>query len=131
MRQVIVVAENSDRYRVTDFLEAFGTAPYHFASTTDGLMNTIGAAPGEQRQRVVSCTTSARANATCNTTVSWPTPLADASYTSSCTLDEPSHPAFITSTSSKTAAAIVVTIENAPSSSQPASGTLNCIAMHD
>jgi hypothetical protein len=125
------LGENSDNVFGNGFFGAFGTVAYHFASTTDGLMNTIGAAPGEQRKRVVSCTTSARANATCNTTVSWPTPLGDASYTSSCTLDEPSHPAFITSTSSKTAAAIVVTIENAPNSSQPASGTLNCIAIHD
>ncbi|MGC2291101.1 MAG: right-handed parallel beta-helix repeat-containing protein, partial [Candidatus Acidiferrales bacterium] len=123
--------ENSDSVFGNGFFGAFGTAPYHFAATTDGLMNTIGMAPGEQRQRVASCTTAARANATCSTTVSWPAPLADANYTASCTLDEPSHPAFVTSTSSKAAASIVVTIENAPSSSRGASGTLNCIAIHD
>jgi hypothetical protein len=125
------LAENSDNVFGNGFFGAFATAAYHFASTTDGLMNTIGAAPGEQRKRVVSCTTAARADATCNTTVSWATPLGDTSYTSSCSLDEPSHPAFVASTSSKTAASIVVTIENAPSNSQAASGTLNCIAIHD
>ena len=124
-------AENSDNLFGNGFFGAFGTAPYHFASTTEGLMNTIGVAPGEQRKRVASCTTSARSNATCSTTVSWPTPLADAGYTASCSLDESSHPAFITSTSSKKAASIVVTIENAPGSAQAASGTLNCIAIHD
>lgn len=123
--------ENSDSVFGNGFFGAFGTAPYHFAATTDGMMNTIGAAPGEQRQRAASCTTAARANAACSTTVSWPTPLADTNYTASCTLDEPSYPAFITSTSSKAAASIVVTIENAPSSSRAASGTLNCIAIHD
>lgn len=123
--------ENSDSVLGNGFFGAFGTAPYHFAATTDGMMNTIGTAPGEQRQRVASCTTAARANATCSTTVSWPTPLADANYTASCTLDEPSDPAFITSTSSKTAVSIIVTIENAPGSSRAASGTLNCIAVHD
>jgi hypothetical protein len=123
--------ENSDNVFGNGFFGAFGAGPYHFAATTDGLMNTIGTAPGEQRQRVGSCTTADRANATCSTTVSWPTPLADANYTASCSLDEPSHPAFITSTSSKAAASIVVTIENAPGSSRAASGTLNCIAIHD
>ena len=86
------------RTRIAFLATAFSApseqAPYHFAATTDGLMNTIGMAPGEQRQRVASCTTAARANATCSTTVSWPAPLADANYTASCTLDEPSHPAF-------------------------------------
>ena len=34
-----------------NFFGVFGMAPYHFASSTDGLMNTIGTVPGEQRQR--------------------------------------------------------------------------------
>ncbi len=63
--------ENSDNVFGNGFFGAFGTAPYHFAATTDGLMNTIGTeAPGEQHQRVGPCTTADRANATCSTTVS-------------------------------------------------------------
>jgi hypothetical protein len=123
--------EFSDIVESNGYFANFGTGPYNYATSTDSECNGIGTAPGCTKARVTSCITAASANAACSTTVTWGVPLADANYTAVCTLDNPSFPSFVTFTSSKAAASLVVTIENAPGSTSATSGTLNCFARHD
>jgi hypothetical protein len=85
---------------------------------------------GLKHKRVASCTTAASGNATCATTVTWTTAFADANYTLSCTLIGPGT-AFVLESSTPIAASATVTIMNAPGSTTAASGTLDCVAVHD
>jgi hypothetical protein len=85
---------------------------------------------GFKHKRVASCTTAASGNATCATTVTWTTAFADANYTLSCTLIGPGT-AFVLESGTPVAASATVTIMNAPGSTTAASGTLDCVAVHD
>lgn len=84
---------------------------------------------GMQTKRVASCTTAGAAASTCTTTVTWPAAFADANYTATCTIDNPTAVPYVLNTSSKAGASIVVTIVNL--TAVAASGTLNCGAIHD
>lgn len=90
----------------------------------------IGDGSALQHARVASCTTAATANATCDTTVTWPVAFADTSYTVTATLDSPSGGVpLIVSTKTKTTTSVVVTI--ATLTAVASSGTINIVGMHD
>lgn len=84
---------------------------------------------GFQHIRAASCATAAAAGATCDSTIAWNTVFADANYTLACTLDNPTNVGYVLSTKTRLAASSVVTI--AALTAAAASGTLNCVAVHD
>lgn len=87
---------------------------------------------GLMHVRTSSCTTAASANASCNTTVTWPGTWANTSYTATCTADTPTGGnVFVVATQSKSTTQIVVIVENVPTNSAASSATLNCIGVHD
>jgi hypothetical protein len=84
---------------------------------------------GFQHIRLGSCTTAAAIGATCDSTITWNTTFADALYTMTCTIDNPTNVPYVLSTNTKLAASIKVTI--AALTAAAASGTLNCVAVHE
>lgn len=86
--------------------------------------------------RTASCTTAASAGATCTTTVTWysvGTSFDDTNYTAACTISGGTGSVtgvpYVLNTSSKTTSAMTVTI--AALTAAAASGTIDCIGMHD
>jgi hypothetical protein len=91
-----------------------------------GLANGTGA----QHARTAGCTTAASANATCDTTVTWPVAFADTNYTVVATLDSPSGGVvFVKSTKNKTTTTVDVTLVTITAAAS--SGTINLIGIHD
>jgi hypothetical protein len=86
-------------------------------------------ASGFKHIRVASCATAAAAGSTCTTTITWTTAFADINYTATCTIDAPTGVPYVLNTSSKLGASVVATIANL--TAVAASGTLDCVAVHD
>ncbi len=84
---------------------------------------------GMQHKRAASCVTGAGAASTCDTMITWPFVFDDTSYTATCTIDTPTAVPYVLSTKTKSVNQITVTIANL--TAVAASGTLNCIGLHD
>ena len=84
---------------------------------------------GVKHTRIASGTTAASLHATASATWTFTTAFADTSYTIACTVDNPTGVPLVANTDTKAAASINIVIM--AGSSAAASGTLNCIAVHD
>jgi len=88
---------------------------------------------GFQTKRMGSCTTANGPNSFCNTTVTWNTAFANTSYTHTCQLTAAGSNSWAvvhSVTASKMAGSAIIQITNGPAGGT-ASGTLECIAVHD
>lgn len=83
-----------------------------------------------QHLRVSSCTTGSGANGFCGGTITWNVAWADTNYTAVCMIDG-SATISVQGTASKTTTQIGYVVYNVNGNTAAASGTLNCIAMHD
>jgi hypothetical protein len=84
---------------------------------------------GFKHERLASGTTAATQHATASSTWTFTTAFADANYTIACTIERIGGIPFVTYTKNKAAASVEVFIM--AGSAVAASGTLNCIAVHD
>ena len=84
---------------------------------------------GVKHTRIASGTTAASLHATSSATWTFTTAFADTNYTIVCTIDNPTGVPLVANTDTKAAASINIVIM--AGSSAAASGTLNCIAVHD
>jgi len=84
---------------------------------------------GLKHLRVASCATAGTVGATCDTTVTWTTTFADTNYTASCSITGVTNQPRLISLPTKTGAALTVRIEAATAAA--ASGTIECVGIHD
>jgi hypothetical protein len=84
---------------------------------------------GLKHKRIASCTTGAVVLATCNTVLNWGTAFADANYSVTCTIELIANNPFVVGTFSKAAASVGIQIASITAAN--ASGTIDCIAIHD
>jgi len=110
---------------------SIGTASNASTLTINGGIANNGT--GFQTRRLTSCTTATAANSFCNTTVTWNTAFANTSYTHTCQLTAAGSNSWAvvhSVSSSKMAGSAVIQITNGAAGGA-ASGTLECIAVHD
>lgn len=85
---------------------------------------------GLKHTRIASCTTAATQFATCTSTWTFTTnDFDDANYTAKCTIDNPTNLPIVAHTTNKLVSAVDIVVM--AMSAAAASGTLNCIAVHD
>lgn len=84
---------------------------------------------GFKHTRIASGTTAASLHATASATWTFSTAFSDTSYTITCTVDNPTGVPIVANTNSKAAGSINIVIM--AGSAAAASGTLNCMAVHD
>ena len=95
-------------------------------SVETGINNNGG---GFKHTRIASGTTAASLHATASATWTFGTAFTDTNYTITCTVDNPTGVPLVANTDTKAAASINIVIM--AGSAAAASGTLNCIAVHD
>jgi len=88
---------------------------------------------GFQHQRTSACTTGSSAGSTCTTPITWGATFDDTSYTVTCTISGETGAVtgvpYVLFTTNKTTTQTTVTIANL--TAVAATGTLNCIGVHD
>jgi hypothetical protein len=92
-----------------------------------GVLNT---GVGLKHVRGGTCTTSAGSLGFCGGTIPWPSPFADTNYSVVCSLDGASA-ISLQGTTAKTTTTVSYAVYNVNGNTTAASGTLNCVGMHD
>jgi hypothetical protein len=105
--------------------EMFANASGHLILDFTGLQNSTAL----KIQAVNTCTTAPTAGATCNTTVTWPTPFADTNYFPLCTvLATTGVPTMVNEQGPRLPGRVIIQISALTATA--ASGLLDCIGIH-
>jgi len=121
-----IVGSSSANPAASGFLRLSNTDKLTWRDAANAADHPIGEI---QTKRTGSCTTGAAAASTCTTTMTWASAFADVNYTVSCTIGNVTAVPYVLNMSSKVAASVVVTIANL--TAVAASGTIECVAIHD